>query len=377
MYLLYAPPEKFGILPQRATPLTEEVQFTNNVAFCPKFYWHKYHILEGFKDITPHYLKRMREKRILRNILVIATGGMGDSMWSMPFVKALREKYPRSRILIATEERNMHLWQGVPYADACVQDHFWNLQNLIRGADEVYDFAGVATVMKKEMRLDPIEAIFKIANWPLPKLKSDCRPMLVVTIDEGKAAEAMLKRQGIDTREHKIITIGLNSSTPNRDWPFEYSKEISQRFLDCGYKVVWLSDKKDYSRVDEDEHTTLEGVANFAGKTNIRQSMALLALSDLYIGPNSALMVIATALNVPTVGLFGAFSPKNRTKFYEKFTACVGHYHCSPCEQHWTECREGHPAACMKSLSPTEVYAAGVDLLSKFPRLPIQKRPIE
>lgn len=377
MYLLYAPPEKFGKIPPKTPLISEEVLFTHNVAYCPKFFWKKFHLLQGVRDVSPNWMRRARRSRTLNNILIIATGGMGDSMWSMPFAKSLRQKYPRARILIATEERNMFLWQGVPYADACVKDEFWNLQSLIRTSDEAWDFGGIATFMKKEMRMDPIEAIFSIAETPLPKEKKDCRPMLVITIDEGKAAEALLSKSNIDTKKDKIITIGLNSSTPNRDWPFDYAKEISAQFLHEGYKVIWLSDKKDFCRTDEDNIKTLEGAANFAGQLSIRQCMAIIALSDLYIGPNSALMVISTALNIPTVGLFGAFNPRTRTKFYEKFVPVCGKYKCAPCGEHWTECPEGHPAPCMKMISPMEVYNAGKDLLKKYPRSILGKRPIE
>jgi ADP-heptose:LPS heptosyltransferase len=377
VYLLYAPVEKFGNLAPKTALISDEVLFTHNIAYCPKFFWKKYHLLQGIRDITPNWMKRKRESRVLSNILIIATGGMGDSMWAMPFVKALRGKYPRARILIATEERNMFLWQGVPYADSCVKDEFWNLQSLIRTADEVFDFGGIATFMKKEMRMDPIEAIFSIAEMPTPKEKKACRPHLVITVDEGKAAEAILRKKGIDTKKDKIICIGLNSSTPNRDWPFEYAKELTAQFIHDGYKVVWLSDKPDFNRKDENEINDLEGVANLAGQISIRQSMAILALSNLYIGPNSALMVISTALEIPTVGLFGAFSPKTRTKFYEKFTAVSGKYKCAPCGEHWTECPEGHPAACMKNLAPTYVYAAAIELLRKHPRTIFEKRPIE
>jgi ADP-heptose:LPS heptosyltransferase len=377
MYLLYAPPEKFSHLPPKTALISEEVLFTHNIAYCPKFFWKKFHLMQGIRDITPNWMKRKRQTRILNNILILATGGMGDSMWVMPFAKQLRIKYPRARILIATEERNMPLWQGVPYADTCVKDEFWNLQNLIRTADEVWDFGGVATMMKKEMRLDPIEAIFKIAEEPLPKDRKDCRPMLVMTIDEGKAIEAVFSKKNVDTKKDKIISIGLNTSTPNRDWPIEYVKEITAQFIHDGFKVVWLSDKLEYSQEKSEGVFFETGLINFSGQISIRQSMATIALSDLYIGPNSALMVIATAMNIPTVGLFGAFSPKTRIKFYDKFTAVVGKYKCSPCNEHWTECPEGHPAPCMKNISPIEAYSAAQALLKKWPRTQTEKRPIE
>jgi len=410
MYLLYAPEEKFNKIPANTPLITPEVKFTNNIAYCPKFFWQKHHILQGCRDITPRWMIKMRQRRNLNNILVIATGGLGDVMWSMPFVKALRLKHPRSRIFIATEERAMPIWLAFPHADLCVKDEFWNLQNLVRTSDEVYDFGGVATILKKEMRMDPIEGIFKMGGIPLPKEKKDCRPHLIVQLDEGKKMQANLKRVGIDVTQDKIITIALESSTPNRNWPFLYVRLLSEMLINDGYKVLWLSESKDFGNtyffgcscgyefnitvkeVPENitwtcpsckkenilsEFKQPNGVANFGGKTNIREAMAAIALSDVFIGPNSGLMVIATSLEIPTVGLFGAFNPNLRAKFYDKFIGLWGRTACAPCNEHWTECAQGYPAPCMKIITVKQVHEAIMQLVNKYPRQIVGKLPIE
>jgi len=377
MYLLYAAPEKFGKLPPKTPLITDEVLFTFNVAYCPKFFWKKYHIMQGCRDITPGWMIRMRHRRELNNILIIATGGIGDSMWCMPFAKALREKFPRSTILISCNERAMPVWQGAPYANMCVSDIFWNLQNLIRNADDVFDFGGIATYMEKEMKLDPIEAIFKLGELPLPKDKKDCRPMLVVTLDEGKRAEALLKREGINTKTDRIISIGLESSTSNRNWVFEYVKEVTRKLITDGFKVVWFGESSDYEKRLLDDETNAIGAVNLVHNTTLREAMAIIALSDVFVGPSSGLLCIATALEIPSVGLFGAFNPKVRDKFYTKFIGLWHKIECAPCNEHWTECVKGHPAPCMKVITPEEVHAAIIKLLSLYPRATIGKLPIE
>lgn len=377
MYLLYAPPEKFSNLPPRTALISEEILFTFNVAYCPKFFWRKYHVMQGCRDITPGWMVRMRNRRELNNILIIATGGIGDSMWCMPFAKALRQKFPRATILIACTERAMPVWQGVPFANMCVKDEFWNLQNLIRVADEVFDFGGVATTMKKEMRLDPVEAIFKLGELPLPKDKKDCRPMLVVMIDEGKKAEALLRREGIEPKTDKIISICLESSTSNRNWVFEYVKELTKKLISEGFKVVWFGESPDYETRMLDDETNAIGAVNLVHRTSLREIMAIIALTDIFVGPCSGPMVIATSLEIPTVGLFGAFSPRSRDKFYTKFIGLWHKIECAPCNEHWTECAKGHPAPCMKVISPDEVYQAIKKLHSLYPRSTLEKLPIE
>ena len=410
MYLLFAPEKRFGQLPPKTPLLSEEVLFTSNVAYCPKYFWKKYHILQGCIDISPHWMRRARKKRQLHNILFITGGGIGDILWTMPFMKAVRQKYPRSRILVATEEKRMPLFLGVPYADTCVKDEYWNLQALIRNANEVYDFGGIATMLQKEMKLDPIDATFLDGELPKPDNRKDCRPMLVVTIDEGKQAEALLRRHGANPKTDKIITFALEASTPNRNWPYSYTRILTDRLIKEGYKVVWLSEEKNFGdtffcscecgwefnittkTIPENlsykcgacgkENTIAElkqpkGVVNLAGKTNLRQAMAVIALSDVFVGPNSGLMVIATALEIPTIGLFGAFNPKIRTKYYDRFVYIWGHIECAPCKEHWTECPKGHPAPCMKIITPDMVDGKIKELLQRYPRHTLERIPIE
>ena len=410
MYLLYAPPEKFNILPPRSPLICDEVLFTNNLAYCTKFFWKKHHLLQGCRDLSPRWLVKMRQHRQLNKILIIATGGFGDVMWAMPAMNQLRTMYPRATILVATDERTQPIFLGVPYANACVSSEFWNLQNLIRMSDEVYDFGGIATFLKKEMVREPVEACFFHIELPHPNIKKDMRPHLVITLDEGKQAEATLRRAGVSPEEDKIITIALESSTPNRNWVFTYARLLTQKLLDDGHRVIWLSESKEIGDtsflgcscgwqleiVSKAKPTSLsyvcpqckktysqsdfnhpEGVVNLGGKTNIREAMAIIALSDVFIGPCSGLMVVATSLEIPTIGLFGAFNPNRISKYYEKFIALWGKAPCAPCSEHWTECREGYPAPCMKRISWEEVYDATNLLLKKYPRQPLGKLPIE
>lgn len=377
MYLLYAPPEKFQKLPPKAPLISDEVLFTHNVAYCPKYYWYKIHILKGCRDVSPGWMKRLRPKRILRNVLIFATGGLGDSMWSMPFARAVREKYPTARIIIIADRKASPVWQGVPFASGIVEDKFWNVQSLVRNADEIWDFGGIATILKKEMKMDPVEAIFYDAKWPLPKDKSKCKPAPIVQLEEGQRAQAELGRRGVNIKEDTIISISLESSTPNRNWPFEYVKELTKELIADGKKVLWLGESVQWADRVLDEETKQIGAVNFISDTSVRQVMALIAISDLFIGPNSGLMVIATALGIPTIGLFGAFNPMLRAKYYTKFVPIWGRSECAPCNEHWTECPKGNIAPCMKLITSDLVYNASIRLLKECPRSKLGRLPIE
>ena len=400
MYLLKAPTKKFQRL-HNVAPICEEVKFFHNYALCSKQFYAKIHCAQGFVDVTPPHMIKDRKQKQFQSILFITKGGIGDVLWVMPVIKAIRELHPKALIAVSTEPKSAAVFEQFPYINFTVKNEIWSIQNLIRTSDEVFDFGGIATVFKKLMRMDPIDATFTEAGLQLPKTKKDGRPHIVVTADEGKRAEALLRRKGIDPSGKQIVAIVTNASTPNRDWPMSYIRTLTQMFLNDGQQVVWLSERENvknshsttckcgyeisFSTSEEDldlvaecpachervtirKFTTGKDFANFASSTNIRQVMSIIALCDLVVSPVTAPLVMATSFEIPTVGLFGAFSTKNRTKYYDKFLAVEGKTKCRPCAEHWTECKLGNPAPCMKSILPEEVFAAGKKLLTKYPR---------
>jgi hypothetical protein len=346
-------------------------------------------------------MRRERERRPLTNILIIANGGIGDVLWYLPFIRQLKAKYEKSNIVVITDEKTFPLFINFPYVCAAVKGDYWNTASLMAAADEIYDFGGVATVYKNYMKMDPVEAIFKMAGLRRPDEKKLMRPHIVLTAKEGNDAVAAIEASGINLATDTVITICTESSTPNRDWSLRHVQTLTQLLRKAGHMVIWLSEKTEmsdlyfiscdcswtteahFAQLPADMSFTCPrckkqivfnvaqkaaGITNFAGKTSLRQYMSIVALSDLFIGPNSSGIVISTALEIPTIGLFGAFSPSKRTRYYEKFIPLTGRAKCAPCNEHWTECREGHPAPCMRDITPELVFDCAKYALEEYPR---------
>lgn len=377
MYLLHAPKEKFGILPPATALFTADIRFTNNYAFTPNYYWRKIHLQKGCIDISAKSLEKLRRKKNYRKVLFRTSSAIGDTLWVMAAIKAFKEKHPQCQIFVQTEAALSCLWKHCQFIAGHIKEETWSSNQIMASMENVYDFGGVATVYKDQMKLDPIEAIFKQLDLKIPKESSRLRPDITMTAEEGEQAIKKLEEYGINARESKIITLGLDASTANRDYPFEYFKVISEGLINEGYKVIWFASKPKFYEEFLKEKDKIKGVVNLSGKTKLRESMAIIKIADLHINPNSGLMVISTAFNVPTIGLFGAFKPKSRAKHYEKFIGLYEPEPCSPCENHWTECPKGHPAKCMLNITPSLVLNACKELLTKYPRTPIEKLPIE
>lgn len=377
MYLLYAPPEKFGLIPPHIPMICDEVKFYNNYAYTNKYYYKKIHCKAGLLDVSTKEMINRRKKRDFNRVLFIVKGAIGDSLWNMPAIRLFKEKFPNCYIYVITDKNSIDIWRNCQYINGFAEDIFSNTQQLILRSEEVYEFTGVATIYKDQMKLDPCEAIVKELGLDIPKEKEKMRPKLFLTVDEGQATVDFLKKEGVNIEKHKIVTFGVDASTSNRHYPFDYVKAVSKALINDGYKVIWIGKTEEYKDEHLKEEDKIKGVINQVGKTNLRNVMMLISLSNLHINPNSGLMVISTALNVPTIGLFGAFEPKSRAKYYERFKALYEPLRCSPCNEHWTECRHGHPAPCMRKISPRLLYTACKEMLKKEPRSSLEKMPLK
>jgi heptosyltransferase-1 len=92
-----------------------------------------------------------------------------------------------------------------------------------------------------------------------------------------------------------------------------------------------------------------------APPTTIRQLAALFQRSALYVGTDSGPMHLASALGVPTVGLFGPSDPARFAPYQPSARVVRQDLPCSPCGK--PVCRYG-TVACMASIEVPEVLEA-------------------
>jgi heptosyltransferase-2 len=137
-------------------------------------------------------------------------------------------------------------------------------------------------------------------------------PQLVVTPDE---IEAVKKKFGLS--EIKRPLFGLNPSAeygPAKRWPVEKfiatAREIQHR-TNC----TWLTfggqaDTAIANRIESAIPSPPSAILNLAGKTSLRELMALLKICRMLLTNDSGPMHVAAALGTPVVVPFGSTSPE-------------------------------------------------------------------
>ena len=186
---------------------------------------------------------------------------------------------------------------------------------------------------------------------------TDPAPSLSLHVKESEQ-EAMKKEllaRGWSPKKRLIILNPGAAYGSAKCWPKEYFRETALRLSqDQGLFCVFVGDKNGATLVNDIiGEAPPPNVISLAGKTSLRELMALLSLADCVVTNDSGPMHISAALRRPLVALFGSTNPL-RTGPWGCGTVIYKHAACAPCY------RRTCPLdfICMRSIHPDEVVAA-------------------
>lgn len=189
----------------------------------------------------------------------------------------------------------------------------------------------------------------------------DTSPSLALSLKESEkeAIRNVLQANGWNP-EKKFVVLNPGAAYGSaKCWPKEYFHEVALRLSrEHGLFCVFIGDKKGAVLIEDimglnGGKALPTNVISLAGKTSLRDLMAVLALADCVVTNDSGPMHIAAAFKRPLVALFGSTNPY-RTGPWGCGTVIYKHVSCSPCY------RRTCPGnfACMRSIHPDEVVAS-------------------
>jgi lipopolysaccharide heptosyltransferase II len=185
------------------------------------------------------------------------------------------------------------------------------------------------------------------------------------TAKDTSHVEGLWKRWGF-ANAPRLVIIAPGARSHIKRWTTDGFARVADRLIgEEGAQVVFSGEPDEEPIVEEIRHLMRHRTHSAVGLVTIRQLGLLMARAHLVITNDSASLHLASALNVPTVAIFG---PTDATKYgptAARSRVVRRQLFCSPCEQ--PLCRFHHE--CMRFISPEEVYDAAIELLdAKGPR---------
>lgn len=201
---------------------------------------------------------------------------------------------------------------------------------------------------------------YKALLQPLGIPVSTTPTRLYLTNDEIDDAKELLRRYDIEVGRHTVVGINPGAAYGSaKCWLPERFEEVTRRLLDNpDVRVVYFGDSAGAPLVHQICEKLPDRVVNLAGKTSLRELMALIRCCSGFLTNDSGPMHIAAALGTPLLALFGSTSAV-KTGPYPKGKVIHKHVSCSPCYKRVCPI----DFRCMKGIGTDEVYSEMIKVL--------------
>lgn len=195
---------------------------------------------------------------------------------------------------------------------------------------------------------------------------SSTAPALYVSEEEKNTAKLLLESNGYTSKKNIIIGVNPGAAFGSaKCWLPERFHSLTEKLLeDPRIVVAYFGDPAGTPLINDICKGFNSRVINFAGKTSIRELLALIQSCTVMLTNDSGPMHIAAALKIPLVALFGSTSDV-KTGPYGGGIVIHKHVKCSPCYKRVCPI----DFRCMKQIEVDEVYHA---IMSQIPPNPLK-----
>jgi heptosyltransferase-2 len=199
------------------------------------------------------------------------------------------------------------------------------------------------------------ERLWWLAESAAAPAREQLRMRLYPSVDDEHAAGSIL-HAGLKDLSRPIVALAPGSVWGTKRWP--YYPELAVKLVDR-FNIVVVGGPDDTQLGDAVVAQVPEGcAANAAGKLSVLGSAAAIARAVALVSNDSAPQHIASAMNTPTITVYGPTVPELGFGPVADVSLVAGNHtlDCRPCQHHGPpKCPLGH-WRCMRELSSEYIY---------------------
>lgn len=332
-----------------------------------------------------------------KNILVIKMSSLGDILHALPTVYSLRKNCPNARITWAVHPQYESLLPAKPFVDEVFlvdkkklkkPNYLWQLRKELhkRNFDMVLDLQCLAksaivsflSGAKERYGYWETREGSGLVNTPLvgPHQYDHVIERYLDTIRAlgGTVEEIEFPLPDL-TKEKKEMTALLSSSMRKdfvaivpgarwdiKEWPLDHWSALCRAITEAGFGVVLLGSAEDKEKGRHIQQAALsDAVLDLTGKTSLKELMAVISLSRLYISADTGPLHLANALKKELIALFGPTCPSRTGPYGGDYV----HVLISPTSKATPEKPLVEDEQCMAYIKPEEVWELSKKILEK------------
>lgn len=293
-----------------------------------------------FKEIYKGY----HGQDLTDKTLFIMSTSIGDTIFMLPVLKYLKEKYPTCKIVYAVSNEIRDLISCYPkgLVDKMYDGSLFIKKDIIEETDYQL-YPNFIITKNEEAKTKNAYDIFKEyagLNFDVKEYMPELLPKKYILNElRGKLPD-------------KFVVIQLRASTGNRMLRTEKWRNIIPQIIDMGYDIVFLDDPNFHALYENEIINYFpnlkDHIWNLCKTTKgLKQTITIISQADAVIGIDSALIHIAACFKKPIVGIYGPFIPSVRLKYYSNCLFVIpdkDKVKCElfPCFFHQDELSMGH-----------------------------------
>tara|TARA_B110000503_G_scaffold140934_1_gene233103 strand:- start:475 stop:1377 length:903 start_codon:yes stop_codon:yes gene_type:complete len=261
----------------------------------------------------------------VNNILFITLSNIGDVILTLPTLEAIHGKYPGAMVDIVGDKKSLILFKNFPYVNNIIEKNkdsgLKGLAKLILTIRQTrYDLAidlrtdGLLYFIRSKIKLNKysnistkdlhsVEKHFLVIKEIVDK--TIYKPKIWLTIDEEKVSNRVLGKN----EDRKVLALGLGANYAGKIWPVDSFVKLAGR-LKPYFDIVMLIGNKQDNKLAIEFQSMYEGdTINCSGQHNLLETASLLSKALFFVGNDSGLGHIASAVNIKSLTIFGPGEP--------------------------------------------------------------------
>jgi heptosyltransferase-2 len=336
-----------------------------------------------------------------RRILVRAVNWVGDAVMTTPALGLIRENFPRAEITLLANPLVSQLLSPHPAVDRVITFHRNGVHGGIAGrfrlAGEIrkrnfdaaiilpnsFDsalvpwLAGIATRLGKSSdgrgfmlsgRYHPSRQVLSgheveyycdlVRTFGMTGPAG--KPLIITTPAEDRNAATTLAESGIAPGEFLLgINPGAAFGSAKRWYPERFAEVAGRLAGEWNARIIIFGGPVETEIAAAiEERLSGPGCLNMAGRTGMRELLALIRRCNFFITNDSGPMHIAAAFGVPLVAIFGPTDHTGTAPYSDRAVIVRKEFECAPCKLR--VCPTDHQ--CMTAVTADDVVSAALGL---------------
>lgn len=316
----------------------------------------------------------------IKNILVRRVDNLGDMILVMPALRIIRDHFKNATITLMVKPGHKALLKHLA-------DDFINpvaVKDLQSLADKYDHIINIEYSLPQNYRIIPgsLPKIFHIGtpDWKRERhvsrhladgvkawgIKGRYRnPLLPLNEDAKKAAAEWLRKNKIRSSANLVISIDPNSGFEKKAWSLKGFVEVATYLVNefDAYVIIPVASADDERALRIKDNLPAAKCLLLAGQP-LDVVAAVLKKCDLHVGNDSGIGHLASAVNTPTVTIFGPTDPVLWKPCGKKSVVIVkNEIHCPGGYEHALQCRI---QKCLVSITAKDVIDGILYAFSKY-----------